>query len=128
MLATLIAEDPSVASDVDDTDLALCERNVAATARALTNLPREGLVQNGVNYPHAYWEGLVAYCQGESAKAEAAFTAARGEVVWDGQAFAPRLMLPLSLSYDHRVVDGAAAARFVVFLARVLGDLRRALL
>jgi pyruvate dehydrogenase E2 component (dihydrolipoamide acetyltransferase) len=48
--------------------------------------------------------------------------------VWDGQQFGPRLMLPLSLSYDHRVIDGAAAARFVVELLRVLSDLRRALL
>ena len=48
--------------------------------------------------------------------------------VWDGGEFVPRLMLPLSLSYDHRVIDGAAAARFVVHLGRVLGDLRRALL
>jgi pyruvate dehydrogenase E2 component (dihydrolipoamide acetyltransferase) len=48
--------------------------------------------------------------------------------VWDGQQFLPRLMLPLSLSYDHRVIDGAAAARFVVHLAGVLSDLRRALL
>ena len=48
--------------------------------------------------------------------------------VWDGSTFVPRLMLPLSLSYDHRVIDGAAAARFTVFLTRVLGDLRRALL
>lgn len=48
--------------------------------------------------------------------------------VWDGQQFQPRLMLPLSLSYDHRVIDGASAARFVVYLARVLGDLRRLLL
>jgi pyruvate dehydrogenase E2 component (dihydrolipoamide acetyltransferase) len=47
---------------------------------------------------------------------------------WDGSEFVPRLMLPLSLSYDHRVIDGAAAARFVVHLAKVLGDLRRALL
>ncbi len=47
---------------------------------------------------------------------------------WDGRDFAPRLMLPLSLSYDHRVIDGAAAARFTVHLARVLSDLRRALL
>ena len=36
--------------------------------------------------------------------------------VWDGSAFVPRLMVPLSLSYDHRVIDGAAAARFVVYL------------
>jgi pyruvate dehydrogenase E2 component (dihydrolipoamide acetyltransferase) len=48
--------------------------------------------------------------------------------VWNGEEFVPRLMLPLSLSYDHRVIDGAAAARFVVYLARVLSDLRRALL
>jgi pyruvate dehydrogenase E2 component (dihydrolipoamide acetyltransferase) len=48
--------------------------------------------------------------------------------VWDGKAFAPRLMLPLSFSYDHRVVDGALAARFTTFLAQVLGDMRRATL
>jgi pyruvate dehydrogenase E2 component (dihydrolipoamide acetyltransferase) len=48
--------------------------------------------------------------------------------VWDGKAFAPRLMLPLSLSYDHRVVDGALAARFTAFLAQVLTDMRRAML
>ena len=48
--------------------------------------------------------------------------------VWDGTEFRPRLMLPLSLSYDHRVIDGALAARFTTHLAGVLGDLRRALL
>ena len=48
--------------------------------------------------------------------------------VWDGKAFQPRLLLPLSLSYDHRVIDGAAAARFTATLAQLLGDLRRALL
>jgi pyruvate dehydrogenase E2 component (dihydrolipoamide acetyltransferase) len=48
--------------------------------------------------------------------------------VWDGGEFVPRLLVPLSLSYDHRVIDGAAAARFVVYLGRVLSDLRRALL
>jgi pyruvate dehydrogenase E2 component (dihydrolipoamide acetyltransferase) len=48
--------------------------------------------------------------------------------VWDGSAFQPRLMLPLSLSYDHRVVDGALAARFTTHLAGVLGDMRRVLL
>ena len=47
---------------------------------------------------------------------------------WDGQAFQPRLMLPLSLSYDHRVIDGAQAARFTAHLAQVLADLRRVLL
>jgi pyruvate dehydrogenase E2 component (dihydrolipoamide acetyltransferase) len=48
--------------------------------------------------------------------------------VWDGAEFRPRLMLPLSLSYDHRVIDGALAARFTAHLANVLGDLRRVLL
>jgi pyruvate dehydrogenase E2 component (dihydrolipoamide acetyltransferase) len=48
--------------------------------------------------------------------------------VWNGAEFVPRLMVPLSLSYDHRVIDGAAAARFVVYLVKVLTDLRRALL
>jgi pyruvate dehydrogenase E2 component (dihydrolipoamide acetyltransferase) len=48
--------------------------------------------------------------------------------VWDGAEFRPRLMLPLSLSYDHRVIDGALAARFTAHLAHVLGDLRRVLL
>lgn len=48
--------------------------------------------------------------------------------VWDGKAFVPRLMLPLSLSYDHRVVDGAQAAKFTTELAEVLADMRRVLL
>ena len=50
------------------------------------------------------------------------------EPVWDGQAFQPRLMLPLSLSWDHRVIDGAAAARFNAYLGQILGDFRRVLL
>jgi pyruvate dehydrogenase E2 component (dihydrolipoamide acetyltransferase) len=48
--------------------------------------------------------------------------------VWDGKQFAPRLILPLSLSWDHRVVDGAAAARFNSYLAQVLADFRRVML
>ena len=48
--------------------------------------------------------------------------------VWDGQQFVPRLMLPLSLSYDHRVIDGALAARFNAYLGQVLADYRRILL
>ncbi len=55
-------------------------------------------------------------------------TRSRMRPVWSGQEFEPRLMLPLSLSYDHRVIDGAAAARFVAHLATELGDLRRVLL
>ncbi|MDN6180227.1 MAG: pyruvate dehydrogenase complex dihydrolipoyllysine-residue acetyltransferase [Halomonas subglaciescola] len=48
--------------------------------------------------------------------------------VWDGNDFQPRLMMPLSLSYDHRAVNGADAARFTTFLSNVLGDIRRMLL
>jgi hypothetical protein len=47
---------------------------------------------------------------------------------WDGKAFQPRLMLPLSLTWDHRVIDGAAAARFNAFLGQILADFRRVLL
>ena len=48
--------------------------------------------------------------------------------VWDGAAFVPRLMLPVSVSYDHRVIDGASAARFLVYLTGLLRDFRRVLL
>ncbi len=48
--------------------------------------------------------------------------------LWNGSEFVPRLMLPLSLSYDHRVVDGAAAARFAAYLCELLHDMRRVLL
>ena len=50
------------------------------------------------------------------------------EPVWNGKEFAPRLMLPLSLTWDHRVIDGAAAARFNAYLGQILGDFRRVLL
>jgi pyruvate dehydrogenase E2 component (dihydrolipoamide acetyltransferase) len=48
--------------------------------------------------------------------------------VWDGKAFVPRLLLPLSLSYDHRVIDGASAARFTAYLCALLTDMRRVVL
>ncbi len=48
--------------------------------------------------------------------------------VWDGKAFVPRLMIPLSFSYDHRVIDGAGAARFTAYLAALLADMRRVVL
>jgi pyruvate dehydrogenase E2 component (dihydrolipoamide acetyltransferase) len=50
------------------------------------------------------------------------------EPVWNGQEFTPRLTLPMSLSYDHRVIDGAGAARFAAYLSQVLGDFRRVML
>ncbi len=55
-------------------------------------------------------------------------TRATMQPVWNGNEFVPRLMLPLDLSYDHRVIDGAEAARFVAYLCTILGDLRRLLL
>jgi pyruvate dehydrogenase E2 component (dihydrolipoamide acetyltransferase) len=48
--------------------------------------------------------------------------------VWDGKKFVPRLMLPISVSYDHRVIDGAGAARFLVYIAELLADFRRVML
>jgi len=48
--------------------------------------------------------------------------------VWNGKEFAPRLMLPLALSYDHRVIDGATAARFSTYLVSVLSDIRKLIL
>jgi pyruvate dehydrogenase E2 component (dihydrolipoamide acetyltransferase) len=48
--------------------------------------------------------------------------------VWNGKEFAPRLMMPLSLSYDHRVIDGASAARFTAYLSQVIADMRRVVL
>jgi len=79
-LAALVAENPRVAPDVDLPIYALCEGTAAAAIRTLTNYPREGVVNNGVNYPYAYWEGVVARFQGDSLKARAAFVAARAEV------------------------------------------------
>jgi len=48
--------------------------------------------------------------------------------VWNGKVFEPKLMLPLSVSYDHRVVDGALGARFVNHLNHMLSDIRKVLL
>jgi len=53
---------------------------------------------------------------------------AQNKPVWDGQQFVPQLMLPLSLSWDHRVIDGAAAARFNAYLGQILADFRRTML
>ncbi|MDP2180103.1 dihydrolipoyllysine-residue acetyltransferase [Methylicorpusculum sp.] len=55
-------------------------------------------------------------------------TRAKMQPVWDGKQFVPRLILPLDLSYDHRVIDGAEAARFMVTLSKLLSDIRRFML
>ena len=78
--AALLAENPRMALDIDALVPTLCERNGTVASRALANYPREGVVHHGVNHPHAYWEGVVARCQGDPAKARTAFTAARKEV------------------------------------------------
>jgi serine/threonine protein kinase/Tfp pilus assembly protein PilF len=80
-LGTVVAENPSAGPDVDTPLYALCERTAAAAARALTNYPRDGVTTYyGVNCPRAYWEGVVARWQRDSAKAQVAFIAARREV------------------------------------------------
>jgi tetratricopeptide (TPR) repeat protein len=79
-LAAVVAENPTAAADVDTPFYALCERTAAAAARALTNYPREGTTDYGVNCPHTYWEGVVARWEGDSVKAQSAFMAARNEV------------------------------------------------
>jgi tetratricopeptide (TPR) repeat protein len=79
-LGTLVAESPGLPLDSDALRPALCERPPTTATRVLANYPREGVADNGVNYPHAYWEGVVARCQGDSAKARTAFMAARKEV------------------------------------------------
>jgi TolB-like protein/Tfp pilus assembly protein PilF len=80
-LAAVVAENPSAAPDVDIPLYALCERTAAAAARTLTSYPRDGeTTEYGVNCPRAYWEGVVARWQGDSAKAQSAFMAARSEV------------------------------------------------
>ena len=79
-LAAVVAENPGVASDVDDPNYSLCERTATAYARTLSNYPREGAVYNGVTFPHAYWEGVIALAQHDSARAQNAFTAAHAEI------------------------------------------------
>ena len=79
-LAALLAENPDNGPAVEDPMVGLCERTPAAAARLLANYPAGGIANNGTNYPHAYWEGVLARWQGDAARARAAFTAARAGV------------------------------------------------
>jgi len=79
-LANLVAENPALAPDVDPPLYALCERTVSTAMRTLTNYPREGVANNGINYPYEYWEGTIARSQGNLAAAQTAFSVARKEV------------------------------------------------
>jgi TolB-like protein/Flp pilus assembly protein TadD len=80
LLATYAAKDPTTAAQMEDINYALCERTPEAVARTLLAYPPDGNVYNGVKFPRAYWEGVIARWQGEKEKARAAFTNARNEV------------------------------------------------
>jgi tetratricopeptide (TPR) repeat protein len=80
MLAKLIAENPAVASDIDDPMYALRERTAEAAARVLKNSSSEGVQYYGMTYPHSYWEAVVARWQGDTEKTQIAFSKAREEV------------------------------------------------
>lgn len=95
-LARLVAKDPMLAPDIDDVDHALCERTPEAMGRILKNYAINGTNPNGVNYPRGYWEGFIARWQGDTKRAQAAFAAAREEVmkiVEKQPDFAPALSL-----------------------------------
>ena len=79
-LSALMAEDLEAARELDDPFYALRERKPEAAARLLLNYSREGVTYYGANYPHSYWEGVIARWQKDSAKALTAFTLARQEV------------------------------------------------
>ena len=97
-LATLLAENPDLASELDDPGTALYERSPSAYARALSHLPPEGsTVQGGLLVPRAYWEGLYAHdVQRDATRAREAFTAARVEIA---KTVAARPDSAIALSY-----------------------------
>ena len=80
LMAELTATDPQKAAEADDINYTICERTPEAYARGLKHYPRGGSVNIGVNYTHAYFEGVVAMCQGDLEKAGKAFNVARGEI------------------------------------------------
>jgi tetratricopeptide (TPR) repeat protein len=80
LMSQLLATDPEKAAEADDINYTICERSPEAFARGLKHYPRGGSVNNAVNYPHAYFEGLVAICQGDLEKARSAFQLARAEI------------------------------------------------
>jgi tetratricopeptide (TPR) repeat protein len=78
--ATLLAKDPKAADDIEDINYALCERTPEAIERTLASYPPDGNVYNGIKYPRAYWEGVVARWHGDREKATASFSEARGQL------------------------------------------------
>ena len=80
LMAKLTATDPKKAAEADDINYTICERTPEAFARGLKHYPRGGSVNNAVNYPHAYFEGVIAICEGDLEKAKSAFNVAHAEV------------------------------------------------
>src|SRR5438445_5285407 len=80
LMAKLTATDPKKAAEADDINYTICERTPEAYARGLKHYPRGGSVNIAVNYPHAYFEGVIAICEGDLEKAKSAFNVARAEV------------------------------------------------
>jgi TolB-like protein/tetratricopeptide (TPR) repeat protein/class 3 adenylate cyclase len=78
--ATLVGKDPAAANDIEDINYALCERMPDAISRTLAAYPADGNVYNGIKFPRAYWEGVIARWRGEKEKASLAFTDARRQV------------------------------------------------
>jgi len=78
--ATLMEKDPAAANDIEDINYALCERTPDAITRTLASYPADGNVYNGIKYPRAYWEGVVARWRGEKEKASLAFAEAKRQV------------------------------------------------
>src|SRR5437773_10303462 len=80
LMAELTTTDPQKAAEADDINYTICERTPEAYGRGLKHYPQNGSVNNGINYPHAYFEGVVAICEGDRDKARNAFNVARGEI------------------------------------------------
>ncbi|MBV8155066.1 MAG: dihydrolipoyllysine-residue acetyltransferase [Candidatus Eremiobacteraeota bacterium] len=106
---------------------------IAAESAALAGKAREGKLglgdMQGGTFTISSIGGIggTAFTQIVNAPEVAILGAVRSATkpVWDGKAFVPRLMLPISVSYDHRVIDGAGAARFLTYVASLLADFRR---
>src|SRR5438552_3887996 len=79
-MAELTTTDPQKAAEADDINYTICERTPEAYGRGLKHYLQNGSVNNGINYPHAYFEGVVAICEGDRDKARNAFNVARGEI------------------------------------------------
>ena len=110
-------------------DLAVASSELAGKARN-KKLPMDGMMGGSFTVSSLGGIGGTAFTPIVSAPQVAILGVSKASFkpVWNGSEFVPRLMLPLSLSYDHRVIDGAEAARFARYLCHLLGDTRHMLL